>query len=61
MVTIAERTKVNTVTIHPDGEFTFWHGDDDPLFGHAILLGTVVQKLLADPAHSDTWLVRVVS
>lgn len=34
-----ERMRLESVTVHPDGGFTFWHEDGDLFWGHSIQVG----------------------
>lgn len=33
-----DRMDLHTVSVEPDGEFTFWHDDDELFWGHTILI-----------------------
>ena len=32
------RMQLNSITVHPEGEFEFWHDDGDLFWGHSILV-----------------------
>ena len=36
--------KIESITVHPDGGFEFWHNDGDLFWGHSILIsGSLVE------------------
>jgi hypothetical protein len=39
-----ERMKLQTITVHPDGRFEFWHDDGDLFWGHTIHISGSLAK-----------------
>ncbi len=46
----ANGMRLNSVVVHPDGDFVFWHDDGDLFWGHAI---TVSGNLRTGPTDAD--------
>lgn len=44
------RMKLESISISPDGGFTFWHDDGDLFWGHAIQISG---SLVDGPTHAD--------
>jgi hypothetical protein len=44
------RMRLEAITVHPDGSFTFWHNDGDLFWGHSVQISG---NLSEGPTHAD--------